>query len=51
MVFLYLFIFVATVTAFIIFLTVRKVHHTLPPCIALPFARKLQPRVGQKLTA
>lgn len=34
-----------------LFLTVRKVHHTLPPCMPLPFARKLQARVGQKITA
>jgi hypothetical protein len=27
------------------------VHHALPPCIPLPFARKLQAKVGQKITA
>ncbi len=34
-----------------LFLTFRKEHHTLPPHVALPFARKLQERVGQKIRA
>jgi hypothetical protein len=34
-----------------LFLTVRKVHHTLPRCTPLPFARKLQARIGQRVTA
>jgi predicted SAM-dependent methyltransferase len=34
-----------------LFLTMRKVHHTLPRCTPLPFARKLQARVGQRVTA
>lgn len=34
-----------------LFFSVRKVHHTLPARIPLPFARKLQARVGQKITA
>lgn len=34
-----------------LFLTVRKVHRRLPPCIPLPFARRLQARIGQKITA
>jgi SAM-dependent methyltransferase len=34
-----------------IFLTVRKVHYRLPPRIALPFASRLQARVGQKIAA
>ena len=33
------------------FLTMRKVHHTLPRRIRLPFARRLQARVGQRITA
>lgn len=32
-------------------LTVRKVHSTLPPRIPLPFARRLQARIGQRLSA
>ena len=34
-----------------LFLTVRKVHTTLPRRIPLPFARKLQARVGQRINA
>ena len=34
-----------------LFLTLRKVHRTLPRCTPLPFARKLQARVGQRVTA
>jgi SAM-dependent methyltransferase len=34
-----------------LFLTMRKVHARLPPAIPLPFARKLQSRLGQKITA
>ena len=34
-----------------IFLTVRKVHHRLPARIPLPFARRFQARIGQKITA
>jgi hypothetical protein len=34
-----------------LFLTFRKEHHTLPPHIPLPFARRLQERVGQKIRA
>ncbi len=34
-----------------LFLTFRKEHHTLPPHIPLPFARRLQGRVGQKIRA
>jgi SAM-dependent methyltransferase len=34
-----------------LFLTMRKVHRTLPRCTPLPFARKLQARVGQRVTA
>lgn len=34
-----------------LFLTFRKEHHQLPPHVALPFARKLQERVGQKIRA
>jgi SAM-dependent methyltransferase len=34
-----------------LYLTVRKVHYRLPKRIPLPFARKLQARVGQRITA
>lgn len=34
-----------------LFLTIRKVHETLPSRIPLPFARKLQARIGQKIIA
>lgn len=34
-----------------LFLTMRKVHHALPRRIRLPFARRLQARVGQRITA
>ena len=34
-----------------LFLTVRKVHRTLPRCMPLPFARRLQARIGQRVTA
>ena len=34
-----------------LFLTMRKVHHRLPPRIPLPFARWLQARLGQKISA
>lgn len=34
-----------------LFLTVRKVHRTMPPRISLPFARRLQARIGQKISA
>lgn len=34
-----------------LFLTFRKEHHTLPRHVALPFARRLQERVGQKIRA
>lgn len=34
-----------------IFLTVRKVHYHLPRRVELPFARRLQARVGQRVTA
>jgi len=34
-----------------LYLTVRKVHHRLPASIRLPFAHRLQARVGQKITA
>ena len=34
-----------------LFLTARKVHHTLPRCTPLPFARKLQARIGQRVAA
>jgi hypothetical protein len=29
----------------------RKVHHTLPRRIKVPFARRLQARIGQRITA
>ncbi len=34
-----------------LFLTIRKVHYTLPRCAPLPFARRLQARIGQRVTA
>ncbi|MEM7503504.1 MAG: methyltransferase domain-containing protein [Pseudomonadota bacterium] len=34
-----------------LFLSLRKVHNELPPRIPLPFARKLQARIGQKIAA
>ena len=34
-----------------LFLTVRKVHHKLPRAVPLPFARRLQARVGQRINA
>jgi hypothetical protein len=34
-----------------LFLTFRKEHHSLPLHIPLPFARRLQERVGQKIRA
>lgn len=34
-----------------IFGTVRKVHYRLPARVPLPFARRLQARIGQKITA
>jgi SAM-dependent methyltransferase len=34
-----------------IFLTVRKVHSRLPRRVELPFARRLQARIGQRVTA
>ena len=34
-----------------LFWTIRKVHTTLPPRIPLPFARKFQARVGQRIAA
>lgn len=34
-----------------IFLTIRKVHYRLPRCMPLPFARQLQARIGQRVTA
>ena len=34
-----------------LFWTVRKIHHRLPPRIPLPFSRKFQARVGQKIAA
>ena len=33
------------------FLTLRKVHHKLPSRIKLPFARRLQAHIGQRITA
>lgn len=32
-------------------LSVRKVHNELPPRIPLPFARRLQARIGQRISA
>ena len=34
-----------------LFLTVRKVHRTLPKRVPLPFARRLQARIGQRIAA
>ncbi len=34
-----------------LFLTIRKVHHDLPRCVPLPFARRLQARLGQRVAA
>lgn len=34
-----------------IFLSMRKVHHRLPRRIELPFARRIQARLGQKIAA
>lgn len=34
-----------------IFLSVRKVHYKLPRRLVLPFARRLQARIGQRVTA
>jgi SAM-dependent methyltransferase len=34
-----------------LFLTFRKEHHTLPPHIVLPLARRVQEKVGQKIRA
>ena len=34
-----------------LYLSVRKVHYELPPRIALPFARRLQARIGQRIAA
>ncbi len=34
-----------------LFLTVRKVHRSLPARVQLPFARRLQARIGQKIAA
>lgn len=34
-----------------VFLTVRKVHHRLPKRVALPFAGRLQARIGQRIAA
>lgn len=34
-----------------LFLTVRKVHERLPARVRLPFARRLQARVGQRIAA
>jgi len=34
-----------------IFLSIRKVHHTLPARIPLPLARRFQARIGQKIAA
>lgn len=34
-----------------LFLTFRKEHHRLPAHVALPFARRLQRRVGQRIRA
>jgi SAM-dependent methyltransferase len=32
-------------------LSLRKVHDRLPPLVLLPFARRLQARIGQKISA
>ena len=34
-----------------LFLTLRKVHHRLPPRVPLPLARRLHARIGQRVTA
>lgn len=34
-----------------LFLTLRKEHRSLPRCTPLPFARKLQARIGQRVAA
>jgi len=34
-----------------LYLSVRKVHYKMPPRIPLPFARKLQARIGQRIAA
>jgi SAM-dependent methyltransferase len=34
-----------------LYLTVRKVHYRMPKRVPLPFARQLQARVGQRITA
>ncbi|HEX7718991.1 MAG TPA: class I SAM-dependent methyltransferase [Woeseiaceae bacterium] len=34
-----------------IFLTMRKVHYRLPRRVELPFSRRLQARIGQRVTA
>lgn len=34
-----------------LFLTIRKVHHRLPRRIPLPLARRLQGRIGQRVSA
>ncbi len=34
-----------------LFLTFRKEHHTLPPHVVLPFAKRVQERHGQKIRA
>lgn len=34
-----------------LFLTIRKVHYSLPRCTPLPFARRLQSRIGQRVSA
>ena len=34
-----------------LFFTVRKVHFKLPRAIPLPFARRLQARIGQRINA
>ncbi|MEL6215445.1 MAG: hypothetical protein AAFQ99_07200, partial [Pseudomonadota bacterium] len=34
-----------------IFLSARKIHDRLPPRVPLPFARRIQARLGQKIAA
>lgn len=34
-----------------LYLTVRKVHYKMPKRVPLPFARRLQARIGQRVTA
>ena len=34
-----------------LFLTLRKVHHRLPPRVPLPLARRLHARIGQRVAA